>query len=574
MTIRKLGLVAFLSTLLAACAGSDSSANSFGGGSEESGGSSNGGSSSGGSSNTGTNSGGNQNSAGSSGSFASGGSGGEAWGGGGGAGGGWAGGAGSAGTGGAGNAGTAGTNSQAGTAGTAGTGATSLCDMLDSSGPRTLYLSADDSNSMASPVLARQIIQNGGKPWPGSIRTYEFLNYYNVVYQPADAGTLRLVPQMRPGAEPGQYELQIGVQAPPIQRRPLNLTFALDASGSMEGTGINLEKAVLKAVAQHVQEGDIVSILTWSDTQNVLLSGHVVTAPNDPQIISVANSLTTDGSTNLDAGLQKAYELAQANFSPNRINRVILVSDGGANVGQTNADFIALKADDNNQEGIYMVGVGAGESYSEGLMNTVTDAGNGAYVYLDSAEEATKMFHLRFDEVMDVAARNVQVSMTVPWYFMLERFYGEQVSTDPTKVKPQHLAPADAMVFSQVLKACDVNQVVNTDAVKVAAKWTEPLTYQQKEISVDTTVDGLIAAAGPEIRRGHAIVMYAEALKAGFNLSGQQFTDAVDQAIAAVDEADPNGEDESLSEIKGLLQQYRATSPLSCTPRAPSLFFR
>ena len=74
------------------------------------------------------------------------------------------------------------------------------CDDLDPSQPEILYLSADDSNSMASPAMARRLIQTGGYVPAGIIRTYEFLNYYNVPFEDADPGTLRIVPQMRPGA--------------------------------------------------------------------------------------------------------------------------------------------------------------------------------------------------------------------------------------------------------------------------------------------------------------------------------------------------------------------------------------
>jgi Ca-activated chloride channel family protein len=76
----------------------------------------------------------------------------------------------------------------------------SACAELDASKPARLFLSADDSNSMASPVIARRIIDEGGVVPPAIVRTYEFLNYYNVPFAAPDAGTLALSLEARPGA--------------------------------------------------------------------------------------------------------------------------------------------------------------------------------------------------------------------------------------------------------------------------------------------------------------------------------------------------------------------------------------
>src|SRR5262245_16315947 len=78
----------------------------------------------------------------------------------------------------------------------AGSDAPFLCDGLDQSKPAVLYLSADDSNSMASPVLARELIGAGLAPDPAAIRTYEFLNYYRIDYPAPPLGQLSILPQM------------------------------------------------------------------------------------------------------------------------------------------------------------------------------------------------------------------------------------------------------------------------------------------------------------------------------------------------------------------------------------------
>ncbi len=434
------------------------------------------------------------------------------------------------------------------------------CSDLDPSKPAVLYLSADDSNSMASPAITRRIIkQQAGIVPAGLVRTYEFLNYYNVPFELPAHGDLRVVPQMRPGAADGDMELQIGVQAaaPPSLRRPTTVTLVLDTSGSMSGSPIELTRATIKAIAAQLKQGDIVSAVTWNTGNNVVLSGHAVTGPSDPVLVQMADNLHADGGTDLHSGLVAGYQLAEQHFGNDRINRVVLTSDGQANVGVTDETLIGQKADDENKEGIYLVGVGVGDGVNDTLMDVVTDAGNGAYVYIDSADEAVKMFGGRFAETMDVAARAVQVKLTTPWYFQMHKFHGEEYSGDPKAVKPQHLAPGDAMVFHQVLRACDVAEIQGSDPMEFAATWVDPFDYGERTTSVSMTIDELLAGQDTALKRGRAIVAYAEALKLVPSQTEAQRQQTIDAAVAVVSDADPNGSDPAMSEIKGLLIAYR-----------------
>lgn len=428
-----------------------------------------------------------------------------------------------------------------------------LCDTLDKTKPVILYLSADDSNSMASPVHVRELLGLGVAPMPYEVRTYEFLNYYNVEYAAPAPGNLAIFPELDAVANPGEFDFQIGIRSFDAvkPRRPMTLTFVLDTSGSMNGPAIERERATIKAIAQSLAEGDVINMVTWNTSDNIELEGRIVTGPNDSQVLAVANSLQASGGTDLHSGLVKGYELAQKHYGPDRLNRVILISDGGANVGVTSADLIGLKSKDADQEGIYLVGVGAGPglSYSDELMDIVTDKGRGAYVYLDNPGEATSMFVNRFDEVMEVAARGVQVELTMPWYFQMHKFYGEEYSSNPKEVEPQHLAPSDAMVFNQVLKACDPSVIDPADTMTVRAKWKTPLSYLEQQTEVTVKISDLLAAQKQALPKAKAIVAYAEALKAP---SKQAFADA----LALIQKADPAGTDPALKEIASLIMLH------------------
>jgi len=427
------------------------------------------------------------------------------------------------------------------------------CNMLDDTKPLTLYVSADDSNSMASPALAREMLTEGFGTQL-NVRTYEFLNYFRIEYEPAAPGDLNLIPQLAPAEDERDYDLQIGVRSfDLVERRPMTLTLVLDTSGSMGGIPIARERAVVRALASSLAEGDIVNAVIWDTGQATLLDGHIATGPNDAAVVALANSLEANGGTNLDAGLVNGYELAKKYYGADRLNRVVLVSDGGANVGTTEPELIGANAKDSDQEGIYLVGVGTGPAggYSDQLMDVVTDAGRGAYVYIDSEDEAEAMFGQRFAEVMEVAARAVQVELTLPWYFQMHRFYGEEYSENPEEVDPQHLAPGDAMIFNQVLRACDPAIVDDNDTITVRATWTEPMTYVNREKEVTVTVGDLLTGSKMQLLKGRAIVAFAEALKTNFPADLQK-------AMAAVDAADPDGEDAELTEIADLIRLHPA----------------
>ena len=435
----------------------------------------------------------------------------------------------------------------------AGPDAATACADLDPSKPLVLYVSADDSNSMSSPALARELLANGVPP--SSIRTYEFLNYYRIAYPAPPTGQLALIPQLEPGAAPGSYDMQLGVRSFDAvkPRRPMTITFVLDTSGSMEGPGIERERTTVKAIAKSLAPGDIVSMVTWNTSNAVILSGHAVTGPDDATLIAKADALAASGGTDLHAGLVAGYQLANEHYGTARLNRVVLISDGGANVGVTDEDLIALHSEDADAEGIYMVGVGTGPAgaYNDLLMDVVTDKGRGAYVYVDEPAEATRMFVDRFDEVMEVAARGVQVELTLPWYFQMKEFYGEEYSTDPTEIEPQHLAPSDAMIFNQVLQACDAGVVNDSDTVKVTARWHAPVTYLPKEVSVEMSLKQMLDGSKQQLKKGKAIVAYAEALKAGTS-------DALQGALAVVKSTNSDGTEPELTEIEGLLQKHPA----------------
>ncbi len=384
--------------------------------------------------------------------------------------------------------------------------------------PLVVYMSNDDSNSQASPALARRSIYDGQLVPPSRVRIHEFLNYYEIGDEaPSDKGARVALQMRRTDVDLGEFTMAvqaIGRGMTDEDRPPLNLVFSLDTSGSMSGERLELLKATARAAAGKLRAGDVVSMVTWSSDQVVPLEGHEVAGPDDPVVLAAIEAAAATGSTDLESGLVRAYQLAADHRFAGGINRVVLISDGGANAGVTDIDLIASQANDGDDEGTYLVGVGVGDAagYRDTLMDAVTDAGKGAYVFIDSVEEAERQFDGRFLANLAVAARDVKFQLTLPWYFGIKKFHGEEYSPNPAEVESQHLSANDTMTFHQIIAACDPSHIVTCDEIKARVDYTDPLTGLEAHDEVVTTVGQIVVEDSAALRKADLVVGYAKAL--------------------------------------------------------------
>ena len=431
-----------------------------------------------------------------------------------------------------------------------------ICNADD---PVTFYLSPDDSNSMSSPELLKAaVLDEWGSLYNVPIRTFEFMNYYSFDYARPLRDGLRLSAAMVADEdEQDGYVLQIGVASPGLSaeaRAPMNITLVLDTSGSMSGTPIRLLKRVSRGIAGQLKAGDKVSMVTWDTSNAVVLDSLSVDGPDDPRLIEKIQQMEAGGGTDLHGGLVAGYRLAEKNFSTDRINRILLVSDGGANAGITDIDIIADAAGGQDEDGVYMVGVGVGDpgSYNDALMDQVTDAGKGASVFIANDDEIGKIFGTDFVNTMAVAARNVRVSVDLPPGFEIVEFSGEEYSTDPAEVEPQHIAPNDAMVFLQSIRTCAPEELDQDSEITFNLQFRDPTTHEEQDRSQTYTINQLLDADRALLRKGQAVFEFAEGVKV-FKRTGSH-DDLVDAFEALEVAEDINADDPDLAEIRMILE--------------------
>ncbi|GAB4152098.1 MAG: hypothetical protein Fur005_01850 [Roseiflexaceae bacterium] len=267
----------------------------------------------------------------------------------------------------------------------------------------------------ASYSFARAIIQNGGVPNPSSVRIEEFVNSFRYRYTPPSDQTfaIHMDSAVAPYGRPGTQIVRVGIQGRVIeaaQRQPAQLTFVIDVSGSMqEPNRLPLVKESLKILLDQLRPDDKVAVVVYGSNARIALEP--TSLDQKQQILDAINTLGDEGSTNVEAGLQVAYQLASKRFLRGASNRIILCSDGVANVGNTGPEAILSSIRQYADQGIYLTTVGFGMDYNDPLMEQLANDGNGNYAYVDTIKAAERVFAESLTGTIQVIARDAKVQV-------------------------------------------------------------------------------------------------------------------------------------------------------------------
>ena len=249
----------------------------------------------------------------------------------------------------------------------------------------------------ASFTIAQRYIAEGSLPDPASVRVEEWVNAFEQGYPQPEEGTFAIVADggPTPFLRPDEVLLRIGLQASDVHdraRQQAALTFVIDTSGSMARDGrLEMVKDALARLVDGLRRDDTVAIVTFGNDAGVLLEP--TSAARRHEIIDAIDRLLPGGSTNLEAGLRLGYELARSSLTENGIDRVVLASDGVANVGLTDPDGILRSIRQDASAGIELVSVGVGMgNYNDALLERLADQGDGFYAYVNDQDEARRLF--------------------------------------------------------------------------------------------------------------------------------------------------------------------------------------
>ncbi len=229
----------------------------------------------------------------------------------------------------------------------------------------------------------------------GSARTEELVNYFTYDYALPEGDELfgRTVTVADCPWNQSNKLIRIGLKTVAAESESKNnLVFLIDVSGSMGSIDkLPLLKKAFSYLVSSLDADDTVSIVTYSGKEAVVLEG--CGGNKGEQILSAVDSLVASGSTNGQAGLQKAYEIAEKYMIAGGNNRIIMASDGDLNVGIDNPEELKTFVEGKRGQGVYLsvMGFGTG-NYRDPNMETLADNGNGVYYYIDGEREAEKVF--------------------------------------------------------------------------------------------------------------------------------------------------------------------------------------
>ncbi len=266
-------------------------------------------------------------------------------------------------------------------------------------------------------TVCRRYLNDGNMPPGAAARTEEFLNYFDYRYAPPIGEAFAIYMEGAPskfGLNDRYKMLKIGIKGREIsaaERKDANLVFVIDVSGSMDRENrLGLVKQALRLLVDQLREGDRIGIVVYGTNAHKVLDP--TSAADRDTIIRAIESLHAEGVTNAEEGIVEGYKMAESAFEKGKINRVILCSDGVANVGRTGPESIFKRIEEKAKKGIYLSTVGFGMgNYNDVLMEQLGDKGNGHYAYVDTIQEARRIFVENLTGTLQVIAKDVKVQV-------------------------------------------------------------------------------------------------------------------------------------------------------------------
>ncbi|KRE63546.1 von Willebrand factor type A domain-containing protein [Nostocoides sp. Soil756] len=260
----------------------------------------------------------------------------------------------------------------------------------------------------------RDAVTHGEQLPRNQIRTEEFVNYFDQDYEAPRDGLGVSVDAAALPFSPGHRLVRIGIRSadvPDRDRPDADLVLVVDCSGSMgEADKMPTTKTALRTLVGSLRDSDRVAMVCYSSQARVVLDPTPVSERDT--ILDAVDALRPQSSTNAEAGLTTGYDLATEMRQDGRMTRVVLISDGVANVGATTAGGILRRIGDETRHGIHLVSVGVGiADYNDRLLEQLADRGDGWHVYVDDAREAERVFGTGLTGSLVVTARDAKAQV-------------------------------------------------------------------------------------------------------------------------------------------------------------------
>ncbi len=393
-------------------------------------------------------------------------------------------------------------------------------------------------------TVMRNYLKDGNLPPQDSVRVEEYINYFDYGYAsppPHQAFGIYIDGGPSPFTETERYDMmRVGIQGYEVDerdRKDAALTFVIDVSGSMDmDNRLELVKRSLEMLVEQLHRNDTVSIVVYGSDARVVLEP--TTGSDSDRILNAIYSLHPEGSTNAEAGLRLGYGMAMEAFKSDGINRVILCSDGVANVGQTEADAILEEIGRYVERGVTLTTIGFGmDNYNDTLMEQLADNGNGFYAYVDDKNEARKLFIDEITGTLQTIALDAKVQVEfntdVVMRYRLVGYENRAVADDQFRDNEVDAGEIGAGHSVTALYEVKLYPDAHGKVATVFMRWEDPDTHQVVEISQDYDTSQIafdFEEADPNFQRAVVVAEYAEILKGSYWAEESSMDDVYNEA--------------------------------------------
>ena len=417
----------------------------------------------------------------------------------------------------------------------------------------TFAIEVDD----ASWTIARRYLTDGNLPPPEAIRLEEIVNRLSAGLAHTGGDDFSLHADGMPsrfGA--GYHLLRLGVRARAIaavDRKPAHLIFVIDVSGSMSREDrLELVKKALRVLVDELQPGDRVGIVTFGSDARIVLEP--TAADERATILAAIDDLRIDGATNAEAGLRLAYELARRHAVAGVNNRLILCSDGVANLGHTGAATILAAVRGEADRGISLTTIGFGMgNFNDTLMEQLADKGDGTYHYVDVLADAERVFRQNLTGTLQTVGREVKIQVefdpaaVARWRLLGYEnrhlddadFRNDQIDAGEIGAGHTSVALYEIKLTETAARAAAGGRLLDLGALRL--RWAKPRYHDEAGLVTErerrlTTAD--LAAdwptAPPRLRAAAVAAEFAEILRESYWARGSALADLLEPVTELV----------------------------------------
>ena len=417
-------------------------------------------------------------------------------------------------------------------------------------------------------TIMRNYLSEGNLPPQDSVRVEEYVNYFEQGYSNPSAHQafgISIDGGPSPFSQTERYSmLRVGIQGynvPDAERKDVSLTFVIDVSGSMDlDNRLGLVKRSLELLVERLRRDDRVGIVVYGTEAHVVLEP--TSGSDKGAILRAIHRLQPEGVTNAEAGLRLGYKLAMRAYNLEGVNRVILCSDGVANIGQTEWDAILGEVRGYVEEGVMLTSIGFGmDNYNDVLMEQLADNGNGFYAYVDTIDEAERLFIDNLTSTLQTIALDAKVQVDfnpeMVARYRLVGYENRNVADEDFRDNTVDAGEVGAGHTVTALYELKLRPQAWGRVASVYLRWQDPDTREVVELSKDFDASQMSESfrqADPHFQWSVVVAEYAEILRDSYWAEGSSL-DAVYKEAQRVSGYLPR--DESVSEFVELVRKAR-----------------